>query len=96
MDMKIPVAADRAPNKAYSVALMRKICLRLAPKVLNKTLSLIRWYLLNSKELNNTIKPVKMLNAAINWGAFSKTPVGKNTKKRVAMERNSISRQAPM
>ena len=63
----IPVPAESTPRKVYSVALILMICALDAPIVLSKILSLSRWYLLNVKELINTINPVNKLNIAINW-----------------------------
>jgi hypothetical protein len=40
--IKIPVAADKAPKKKYSIAVIANICLRLAPMVRSSTLSCIR------------------------------------------------------
>ena len=40
-DNTIPAPAASPPRKKYSKAVITSICLRLAPNVLNKTLSLI-------------------------------------------------------
>ena len=40
--IRIPVAADNAPKKKYSIAVIARICFRLAPMVRSNTLSWIR------------------------------------------------------
>ena len=64
-DNRIPVNAARLPRKKYSIAVMTKICFRLAPSVRKSTLSRMRWNLLISTEAIKTTIPVMMLKAAI-------------------------------
>ena len=61
----IPTKLPNSPKKRYSKAVIFKICLFLAPSVLNNTLSLIRWYLLVRTEPIYTIIPVMILKKAM-------------------------------
>ena len=60
MASSMPVSAARAPSIRYSMAVIARICRRLAPMVRSSTLSRIRWYLLMSTDAMSTTIPVAM------------------------------------
>src|SRR5690606_14709971 len=64
-ERNIPESEARLPKKKYSKVLIWVTIAELAPKVLNKILSRIRWYLLIISELISTKIPVAIEKKAI-------------------------------
>src|SRR5690606_37217702 len=61
-----PVNAAKNPRNRYSLVMMLSTCFCDAPNVFKSTLSRVRCTLLTTTALTNTMRPVTMLNDAMN------------------------------